>query len=1135
MAIANVKTFWKDNNILNMREFHYDSPDLSFVAYSTTAGKIAFVFNNTINNLCVVKKLVIEPLTHETDKVNPIIKWDQIVKENFGINPIIIRPKNKNRYEKFDIDYVGLDFYKDLIRNPNNEKLHRDVVIFNIERNLISAYKREEVALLELNTSSKTIETTTKTCDKIALTIEKTNSKLEKLNFELETDEVKEEKDSNTEKLYKKLTEQKTAKRRLKRAKTRYVDANKELDIIRSSISNMMSFLKQNKVSYYETFNGDTTQKINTKQDEKNNNSFAKNIEIIKMSAEQDDNLEYRRNNMVANKDNKGKNSVENSTTEIKLGAKKTNPSTDIKLPNSVQNFLKTGSFQAPNWVDNKPMSTSNDGNKQSQNQKTTVEIKNDSINKYENIKTAIEKKLENKNTVESQNKSSIQNVAKPTFIFDKKNINTNSSVDNISNKQNSEIKKIDTQVLTLAEKIANVKNKIIEGTIGDPNNSKNSLTTKEAPQNKPFVKIGYRHTQNINNNPVVKIGYKHSENTSITEKTNTSPNVSNTLVNDNTQNIIKPKPAVFEVKKTNFANNFAGDKSVNSFKYSNNKTNKETISDKIDNYKKIVTEKYNNFAKKYNKAWLDCKTKINSKFENDKFKQGSLIGIAIIAVLFGIGLSFYFIPFNSNKKSEKTIYSQRPVNVIVESKSENTIVPQVEEETIIAPNESLVVSKPVPVKTVAAPKPVPVEPKVVKPIYQPEPEYIEVNTENTEVVEQEQVDNNSDSVFADDNIEDIVDDIPYEEDSVRKLIQTDANLIVARNEYVEKVIGYQGSVNRPLDIMMALGEAIVAQDDYTINVYINEVHAMNKLWNNFRNATVDAYYTQEDINILKPGVEDDLEIYQAFIDDEKLLRVYSDAHQNLMIIVRYMLDNYQNVVDENLFEEIKTYASMPEMLGYPVLKTKLIIDAYAQIRGTAPVSDGTTLLTNEEINQIYADNQTPLTTTKNVVLTNVNDPNDVIEAEVVLENVMPEKEYQIKVDVETNVVGTGTLETTDVVDVNVTPVLKGTATLDDVVNYEHNLLVQEEEENIDKNDDEIIESEASSEGNSDDEQIEKILDAAEDEDGLKDAIIPEDAIIDGDLIIEDGTEESDSNDNASSNTKQIWSNTSLDILMTIG
>ncbi len=196
-------------------------------------------------------------------------------------------------------------------------------------------------------------------------------------------------------------------------------------------------------------------------------------------------------------------------------------------------------------------------------------------------------------------------------------------------------------------------------------------------------------------------------------------------------------------------------------------------------------------------------------------------------------------------------------------------------------------------------------------------------------------------------------------------------------------------------------------------------------------------------MRILRAGVADDLEIYEMFIDDEKLLRVYADAHQNLMIIVRYMLDNYQGVVEEDLFEEIKRYSLMPEMLGYPVLKTQLIVEAYAQIRGHEPTADTEILPSNTEVNEMYADTETPIITTKSVVLTNVNDASDVIEAEVTLENIVPEREYQIKVDVETNVTDDGAAKS-EIVDANVEPTAKGTALLDDTVSYEHNMMIEE-------------------------------------------------------------------------------------------
>jgi len=43
-------------------------------------------------------------------------KWDDILQNDFGVDPEAVRPRINNKYQKLDIDYEGLDHYADAIR-----------------------------------------------------------------------------------------------------------------------------------------------------------------------------------------------------------------------------------------------------------------------------------------------------------------------------------------------------------------------------------------------------------------------------------------------------------------------------------------------------------------------------------------------------------------------------------------------------------------------------------------------------------------------------------------------------------------------------------------------------------------------------------------------------------------------------------------------------------------------------------------------------------------------------------------------------------------------------------------------------------------------------------------------------------
>jgi len=170
------------------------------------------------------------------------------------------------------------------------------------------------------------------------------------------------------------------------------------------------------------------------------------------------------------------------------------------------------------------------------------------------------------------------------------------------------------------------------------------------------------------------------------------------------------------------------------------------------------------------------------------------------------------------------------------------------------------------------------------------------------------------------------------------------------------------------------------------------------------------------------------------------------------------MLDNYTEYIDEELFDQVKLYASTPEMLGYPIKKTSLIIDVYDQIYGKKPqLNNNIKLPTNEEINNLYANRETTIDAKKVITLKNVNNPNDTIETEVALNNIKVDKEYQIRVGVKSDINTTDPeYSKKEIINMDIDSVdgVKGTYILDGAKNYRHGMLINNDvsDSNNDKN-----------------------------------------------------------------------------------
>ena len=72
---------------------------------------LSVLWHNTCDIISPNNLLIIAPLPEDVGQKVPAIKWDSILKNKFGINPINIRPKENTKYKKLDISYTNLDLY----------------------------------------------------------------------------------------------------------------------------------------------------------------------------------------------------------------------------------------------------------------------------------------------------------------------------------------------------------------------------------------------------------------------------------------------------------------------------------------------------------------------------------------------------------------------------------------------------------------------------------------------------------------------------------------------------------------------------------------------------------------------------------------------------------------------------------------------------------------------------------------------------------------------------------------------------------------------------------------------------------------------------------------------------------------
>jgi len=157
---------------LVMRHYNIDGNDIN--AFYDSSDDLVFVLDNTVNSQKPNILLVINP---DADK-----KWDEILSNDYGVDLETIRPKADNKYQKFDIEYSGLNVYDALIKAfDSGNSLEDELNQLTILRDSAARHS----AMTRLNIANEMITKTNATIVKTKESIVRLQARLKTLRAKL--------------------------------------------------------------------------------------------------------------------------------------------------------------------------------------------------------------------------------------------------------------------------------------------------------------------------------------------------------------------------------------------------------------------------------------------------------------------------------------------------------------------------------------------------------------------------------------------------------------------------------------------------------------------------------------------------------------------------------------------------------------------------------------------------------------------------------------------------------------------------------------------------------------------------------------------------------------------------------------
>jgi len=186
--------------------------------------ELIFVLDKTINETKPNVLLIIEQIDGR--------KWDDILANDYNVTLELIRPKIRNKYRKLDIDYDGLNIYKNLIEDYKNgndlTNSLNELANFRNSSIKMAASQRLVSSQNKIRKSSITVDKTDKTLSKLQEDFKKLRLKLQKQRKKnIDPEKIKKTED----RIQNLILKMRRSKKRLKRAEKRLETAKKDSDI----------------------------------------------------------------------------------------------------------------------------------------------------------------------------------------------------------------------------------------------------------------------------------------------------------------------------------------------------------------------------------------------------------------------------------------------------------------------------------------------------------------------------------------------------------------------------------------------------------------------------------------------------------------------------------------------------------------------------------------------------------------------------------------------------------------------------------------------------------------------------------------------------------------------------------------
>ena len=228
----------------NLKMLSFDIKGNLLHAYYNSDNELVFVLDETFLPYKPNVVLILEP--------NGTRKWDDILSNDYNVDLESIRPKKNNKYQKLDIEYNGLNIYKQLIDAHQSNQPTQDILTllgaFRNKSALRIATERRIAAEDAANIARETIARTNDTIADLTTKLKQLRTKLGNQRKEIGKEPTKQSAskilkteaqiDASNDKLNR-------AKKRLSNAKRRLLVASEDADAA-NSILNIISPLSKN-------------------------------------------------------------------------------------------------------------------------------------------------------------------------------------------------------------------------------------------------------------------------------------------------------------------------------------------------------------------------------------------------------------------------------------------------------------------------------------------------------------------------------------------------------------------------------------------------------------------------------------------------------------------------------------------------------------------------------------------------------------------------------------------------------------------------------------------------------------------------------------------------------------------------